>query len=715
MAESLYSTLWYRVAQLKPKLHLHVRVERQIYRNQTWYLLRDSTSGRHHRVNELGYQFVGRLDGRLSVEQIWNLLAEELGERSPTQDEIVQTLVQLSELELIQPENNPEFADLFRRREERARKRWNSDVNPLAFKVRLFDPSYWLTRFADAARLLFSRAFLLVWGAVIVAALLATRSNWNVISAHAATDILTPRFLLLTWLCYPFIKLVHEFAHAFAVKVQGGEVREMGVRVLFLTPVPYVDASAANGFRNKWQRIVVSAAGIMAELFLAALALFLWISVENGLLKDIAFVTMFIGGVSTVLFNGNPLLRFDGYYALADLLDLPNLGQRSNAYWVYLAQRYLCRLRSANCPANTLSERLWFLGYGCGALIYRWLVSIWIVLWLSAKSVVLAVALLGWFMFALVAKPVAAAAQFLVLAPQLARFRVRAIVTSVLLLAAITAAVFWLPLPSSTLAQGVVWLPEHARIRTQTEGFIKAILVRDGSAVRAGETLAVLDAPDLVARRSELAAKFESLEAQYQQALSTSPGEAAAAEQAREQANAELARIDQRLGALRIDSPADGTLVMPHQDDLNDSFVQRGTVLAHLMTDSSIEVRIAVAQSAAALVRDRHERIEVQLAERAGAALPARLLREVPAATNLLPTAALSERYGGSIATDPQDPDALRTLEPVFLFDIAIPTQRFQRAGARAWVRIDHGREPLATQWGRSLRRVVLRHFAVQS
>jgi putative peptide zinc metalloprotease protein len=87
----------------------------------------------------------------------------------------------------------------------------------------------------------------------------------------------------------------------------------------------------------------------------------------------------------------------------------------------------------------------------------------------------------------------------------------------------------------------------------------------------------------------------------------------------------------------------------------------------------------------------------------------------VPAATNSLPSAALGDRYGGSIITDPKDPEALRTLEPVFLFDVAVPSQRFERAGARAWVRIDHGREPLATQWGRSLRRVVLRHFAVES
>ncbi len=715
MRESLYSPNWYRIAHLKPKLHLHVRVERQLYRHQTWYLLRDSTSGRHHRINELAYQFVGRLDGRLTVEQIWNVLAEELGDRRPTQDEIVQTLIQLAELELIQPDRNPEFSEVFQRREERARKRWSNDVNPLSFKVRLFDPSDFLARFIRVAKPLFSLPFLCAWIALVAAALLAARGNWDVIVAHTATDVSTPRFLLLTWLCYPFIKLVHEFAHAFAVKVLGGHVREMGVRVLFLTPVPYVDASAANGLRGKWQRIMVSVAGIMAEVLLAALALFVWISIENGLLKDVAFVTMLIGGISTVLFNGNPLLRFDGYFALADLLELPNLAQRSNAYWMYLAQRHVCRLRSAPCPAANLTERLWFLAYGASALVYRWLVSIWIVLWISGKSAFLAIALSVWFMFTLIVKPAAAVVEFLLLAPQLARIRVQAIAIGACALAAIVAVILFLPVPSSTLAQGIVWLPEQARVRTQTDGFVEEILAQDGSFVKAGETIALLKAPDLEAKRSELTAKLESLEAQYQRALSASPGEATVAEQARDQAQAELSLVEQRLGALRIASPAEGRLVMPHQNDLQDGFVSRGTALAHLITDSTLEVRLAVPHSDAALVRERHDRIEVRLAEHPERALAAHWLREVPAATHVLPAAALSESYGGSITTDPQDADALLTLEPVFVFDVSVPSKRFQRAGARAWVRIDHGSEPLAAQWARSVRRIVLRHFTVQS
>jgi putative peptide zinc metalloprotease protein len=350
-----------------------------------------------------------------------------------------------------------------------------------------------------------------------------------------------------------------------------------------------------------------------------------------------------------------------------------------------------------------------------GALVYRWLVSIWIALWVSAKSLPLAAVLGCWFLFTLVAKPIASAARFLATAPQLARERARAIGISVAALASIVISVFWVPVPSWTLAQGVVWLPDDARIRTGTEGFVKEVLVRDGETVRVGQPLIVLEAPDLVARQAELTAQLERLEAQYQHSLGSSPGEASAAEQARDQAQAELTRINQRLGELRIDSPVEGTLAMPYQEDLRESFVQRGAVLAHVMTNASLQVRVAVPHSDAALIRDRHEHIEVRLAEQPANPANAHLLREVPAATNILPAAALSDRFGGSITTDPQDPEAVHTLEPFFLFDITVPSERFQRAGARAWVRIDHGREPLAAQWGRSLRRMMLRHFSVQS
>ncbi len=153
--------------------------------------------------------------------------------------------------------------------------------------------------------------------------------------------MLLPENLLLMWLVFPVLKLCHEFGHAFAVKARGGEVHEMGVMLLVLTPVPYVDASSAWAFRSKWQRFAVGGAGMMVELFIASIALFLWLAVEPGMFRALLYNIMLIAGISTVLFNANPLLRFDGYYMLMDWLEIPNLRTRSTQYIIYLCEKYL--------------------------------------------------------------------------------------------------------------------------------------------------------------------------------------------------------------------------------------------------------------------------------------------------------------------------------------------------------------------------------------
>src|SRR4029453_15263321 len=230
-----------------------------------------------------------------------------------TQDETIEILCQLSDGGLLQCEITPDVAELFRRSLARGKKRRMSMMNPLSFRVPLFDPDALLERMAPLARAVFRPSLAVVWAIVVLAALLSVLSNWDAIRSFAAVHMLTPRYLLLLWLCYPVIKALHELGHGLAGQAGGGDVREMGLSLLLLVPVPFVDASAASAFPEKHRRVIVGAAGIMVELFLAALAAFLWLHVTDGPVRDIAFVVMLVGGMSTVLFNGNPLLRFDGY------------------------------------------------------------------------------------------------------------------------------------------------------------------------------------------------------------------------------------------------------------------------------------------------------------------------------------------------------------------------------------------------------------------
>ena len=153
--ESLFSARWYRVAGLHPRLRPHVRVSRHIYRGQVWYLLQDTSSGRHHRVDETAFHFIGRMDGQRVVDEIWHSLLSSLGEKSPTQDDTIEILCQLSDTGLLQCEITPDVAELFRRSLERGKKRRVAMLNPLSFRVPLFDPEGLLDRLAPLARFLF--------------------------------------------------------------------------------------------------------------------------------------------------------------------------------------------------------------------------------------------------------------------------------------------------------------------------------------------------------------------------------------------------------------------------------------------------------------------------------------------------------------------------------------------------------------------------------
>src|SRR5262245_39039768 len=249
--ETLFSSRWYRVAGPHPRLRSHVRVSRHVYRGQVWYLLQDQSCGRHHRVDETAFHFIGRMDGLRSTDEIWHSLLNQLRERTPTQDETIELLCQLSDNDLLQCEITPNVAELFRRRFEKDRKRRLAMLNPLAFKVPLFDPDKLLDRLLPLTRVLFHPAALALWIVVVLLGLLSAGVHWRGVCAYASVHMATPRFLLLLWLCYPFIKAVHELGHGLAVKAWGGEVRETGISLLLLVPVPFVDASAASSFPEK--------------------------------------------------------------------------------------------------------------------------------------------------------------------------------------------------------------------------------------------------------------------------------------------------------------------------------------------------------------------------------------------------------------------------------------------------------------------------------
>jgi putative peptide zinc metalloprotease protein len=422
MAGPFLSASWYRVAALRPQLRAHARIQRQRFRGQAWYVLHDSAAGKLHRFSPAAYRVIQLMDGERTLAAIWDEVAAAAGAAAPTQDEVIRLLAQLHAGDLLQADLPPDVEELAERsRKQKRQKLWQSFINPMSIRIPLWDPDNFLDRSWPLLKGLFGPLGPALWLLVVLPALLLAGLHWHELTANLSDQVLATRNLVLLWLVYPLLKALHELGHAYAVKSGEGEVHEMGIMLLVLAPIPYVDATAAGAFRSKWSRALVGAAGILVELFVAGIAMFVWVLVEPGLLRAIAFNVLLVAGASTLLFNGNPLLRYDGYYVLSDLIEIPNLGNRSNQYWQWLAKRYLFGLKSIERPPASVGERRWFVFYGAASFIYRTLVMIAITLFIAGEFFVVGVVLALWAAITMFALPIGKGLAYVLSSPELQR------------------------------------------------------------------------------------------------------------------------------------------------------------------------------------------------------------------------------------------------------------------------------------------------------
>jgi len=715
MNERLYSNLWYRVQDLRPRLRSHAALHRHHYRGGLWYVLQDQANERFHRFSPAAYNVISLMDGHRTVQELWDTALEQYGDEAPTQDQTIQLLGQLHAADVLLCDITPDTAEVLERRAKQKRSKWLQQVmSPLFWRFPLFDPERLLERGMPFVRPLMGRGAALVWLAVVTTAIVLTGIHWQDLTRDVTDRVLSANNLFLLWLIFPVFKGLHEFGHAFAVKRFGGEVHEMGLMLLVLTPLPYVDASAASAFRSKRQRVLVGAAGMMVETFLASIALFLWIEVEPGLLRSVLYNILFIAGVSTVLFNINPLLRFDGYYMLSDILEIPNLRARSTRFLAYLCERWLLGRKDAEAPPATPGERRWFFFYSIASFVYRIFVLAAIILFIAGQFFFIGVMLAIWALIAWVALPLWKIVQYVLTSPRLRKVRVRAVAVSGGLVAAVVVLVCVVPAPLRSTTEGVIWVPDEALVRAKIDGTIVRVLATPGTTVPPGEPLIeVVDellATELQVREAELA----EAEARFDDAWTRDRVRAEVVREEVVERRAQLEITREKFESRIVRSATEGVFIVPNAQDILGRFVRQGTVIAYVLELETLTARVVVPQQTLDLVRERTGDVLVKLAEKLDVSLPATVLREVPGGSAELPSAALGATGGGAFATDPYDQRGVRTIERVFQFDLQLPAPSgVVNVGGRVHARFDHGWEPLAARWYRGLRRLFLSRFDV--
>jgi putative peptide zinc metalloprotease protein len=715
MEKSFYSSSWYRVADLKPRLRNHARVHRQQFRGKLWYVLQDPASGRFHRFTPAAYLVISLMNGTRSVRQIWELACSRLGDDALTQDEMIRLLAQLHQVDVLHADVPPDIEEMAGRANKiRRRKLAMSLLNPLAVRLPLFDPDRFLTATLPIVRPLFS------WpGAAVILLLISCSAvlaamHWSELTDNIFDRVLVWESITLLIVTYPVVKALHELGHAYAVKYWGGEVHELGVMLLVFLPVPYVDASSSAAFQERWRRALVGAAGIIVELILASLALLIWLNVEASLLRAFAYNIMLIGGVSTILFNGNPLLRFDGYYVLADLLEIPNLGDRAKRFINYLIIRYVFGVADMTSPASAPGEPFWFIVYGIASFCYRVFILSAIVLVVAGKFFVVGVILAVWSCFIMMGIPMLKAVWFLFTNPVLARQRRRALAISGGVVAVAVLVVLLVPVPYHTIAQGIVWTPGEAGVFPQTDGTVVALLREPNSTVSRGDPLIQLQDPLLEAQVRVLEAAVRELELRRISVAGSDPLQKQLFEEQLERAAGDLDLHRRRQAQLIVHSPGDGRFVLRRPNEIMGKFAHRGEILAFVAAFDHPIVRLVVAEDSLDLVRTRLEAVEIRLSDHIETIYPAFIRREIPNIDEQLPSPALGTHGGGEIDIDPRDPKNPKALTKLLHLELGFRTSlSVSEMGGRIYARFDHGKEPLGLRLYREVRQLFLRRFNV--
>jgi putative peptide zinc metalloprotease protein len=558
----LLSQDWHRVADLRPRLRTQLRVFVHDYLDELWYVLHDRTGGKTYRLSEADFRIFSKFDGEHSIEDVWNALAWSNAPNLPTQNELIETLSQMYQSGLISVDTPPRSAQIARLQKK---KTWQKALlvlkSPVSQKIPLINPKNFL-RLASVtclAQVLFSRLGGLAFLALMATGVYFAIGNWQPFSRNLADRALAPDNLLILALVYPVVKLIHELAHALAIRRFGGDVFEAGVMFLVFVPMPYVNASEANRLRAHKSRALITAAGILAELALAAIAMILWTYSDPGLWRAVLFNVVFICTVSTLFFNGNPLLRFDAYYILSDLTQTPNLGTRGNKLlgrWLRLA------LGSQLAPDSETagpSARMWLAAYGVAAACYKVFITLTIALLVIEIVPFMGQFMAMWVVYAGLVHPSAksVAAFFKGTSGTFMPFKFFLRAGSFALVAGLLFAV--VPLPSRTVVDGVVIHADSATVFAPVAGFIEEIHVSMGTPVEEGAPLFTLRPETLLTEREVLDAKIEGANIRLRGAQSSgNAGFAAAVQREIEALEAVRADLDRRVGEAEVRATASG-------------------------------------------------------------------------------------------------------------------------------------------------------------
>jgi putative peptide zinc metalloprotease protein len=753
LADSLVSSAS-RALNLRKRPDLATR--RHMYQGHPYIVIKEPVGLKYFRFQEEEYAILEMLDGNTSLDQIKEEFERRFAPEKITLQDLQNFIGMLHRSGLVIAAVAGQGKQLRKRREETDRKKVLSTFsNVLALRWKGFDPEWILNKLYPFVRFLFHPLAVMVSLAIMLSALGLVLVQWD--EFQSKLPAFHEFFGASNWwkmmIVLGVVKIIHEFGHGISCRHYGGECHEMGVMLLVLTPCLYCNVSDSWMLPNKWHRAIIGAAGMYVEVMIASICTWLWWFSAEGEFNFICLSIMFICSVSTVLFNGNPLLRFDGYYILSDILEVPNLRQKATEVLKRYASEFCLGMEQQEDPFLPKKNHFMFGLYTVAAVAYRWIIMISILMFLNEVLKPYGLQILGQFI-ALTAivgmfiQPAKGIYKFFTIPGRMHQVKKGRLIATGTIAVAVIAGIAALPLPHYVWAVVEVVPYQAKQVFVDTPGHMEQQLVDEGSWVRQGQVLAELRSPDLQLAMADLQGQLEQYQSQFiaiQRGRYNRPEEAGTLAQISasiDMVEQQLAEKQQQKERLKITSPQSGFVFAPPSrpeearegqlrgwvgTPLSDrnlgAYLDESVLVCEVGNPSEFEAQLIIDQAdfpfvaAAAHQREQAEgesdfnSVRIKLD-----ALPDRTLRsavsEIAEIDYQVASKSLSNQQGGQLATvtDPKT-GAARPLSTSYQARALVNNESgVLRNGMRGQAKIFVGYEPL----GLRLWRVLARTFHFQ-
>ena len=671
---------------LNVRMRQDLEFVRQTWQGRDYWIVKDPLSLKFYRFEDEEFFLLNRLDGKQSADDVRRSFAQKFAPQKITNRELFQFIGSLYRSSLLISDAAGQSIQLLHRADDNRKRELRGKIaNVLAVRLRGFDPDVLLTWLNRYTHWIFSKPAVILACLFVLSAVGLIFTNFEQFQNRLPQfhEFFAGRNWFFLGIVLALTKVLHEFGHGLACKKFGSQCHSMGIMFLVLMPCLYCDVSDSWTLKSKWKRAAIAAAGMYFEFLLAAACTFVWWFSEPGWVNMLSLNIVFVCSVSTLLFNANPLLKFDGYYLLSDLIEVPNLRTKASSVLRRYTSAVMLGIEAAPDPFMP-KRRLWlFAIYSILAFLYRWFITLSIFWFLynllepyGLKVVGQAIALVA--LWGLIGMPLLQLYRFLsvpgrILTVKRARFGISCVVVF-----GILAGILLIPIPHYVRCSFIVQNEDSASVYVEMGGQVQGIHVAVSQLVQAQQPLVTLANPELV----EAIALLQGEEQIARQRYFSTRQQSQYDEAAEADVDAQLVswqavsrQLEQRredLDQLQIKSPITGRVISasyvsessstqgaltnwhghPLEPRNNGAFLKEGTIVCQIAPNNETKEAILAIDQADIEFVTAGNPVELWMKQQTGKRYKSMIDVISPVAMQSVPKP-LSSQFGGYLTTTP--------------------------------------------------------------